>query len=168
MKKIIFSFLLIAAMGSSCKKDDSCGYQDVTGTAASSEVDYIRSYLTLNGITNAVEHSSGVFYVLNAQGTGNTVSSLCNKITVTYAGYQLGSTTPFDSYSDPGGVIFTLGQLILGIQKVMPVLKTGGTITMYIPPSMAYGNTAVENQNGVVILPANSYLKFEMALKAIQ
>ena len=37
MKKIIFSFLLIAAMVSSCKKDDSCGYQDVTGTAASSE-----------------------------------------------------------------------------------------------------------------------------------
>jgi FKBP-type peptidyl-prolyl cis-trans isomerase FkpA len=50
----------------------------------------------------------------------------------------------------------------------MPLVKAGGSITMYIPPSLAYGNNDQRDQLGNIILPANSYIKFEMSLKAVQ
>jgi len=39
---------------------------------------------------------------------------------------------------------------------------------MYIPPSLAYGVNEQRDQLGNIILPANSYIKFEMSLKAVQ
>jgi len=58
--------------------------------------------------------------------------------------------------------------LIIGVQKVMPLVKAGGSITMYIPPSLAYGVNEQRDGFGNIILPANSYIKFEMSLKAVQ
>ncbi len=150
----------------SCFKDQ-CGYLDQQYTASSSEIAYMENFFTTNNITDLVQHSSGVFYKITSEGTGPN-PNLCSNMLVNYSAYRFGYGNAFDSYLDPQGIPFILGQLIVGVQKVMPLVKEGGSITMYIPPSLAYGNEAQRDQLGNIILPSNSYIKFEMSLKAVQ
>jgi FKBP-type peptidyl-prolyl cis-trans isomerase FkpA len=61
-----------------------------------------------------------------------------------------------------------LGQLIIGWQKGLPLIKSGGSITLFIPPSLGYGNQDIRNSSGAVIIPANSNLKFTIDLVSVQ
>jgi FKBP-type peptidyl-prolyl cis-trans isomerase FkpA len=61
-----------------------------------------------------------------------------------------------------------LGQLIHGWRRTLPVIKAGGFITLYVPPSMAYGAAITRDGNGNVIIPANAYLKFDIDLLTVQ
>jgi FKBP-type peptidyl-prolyl cis-trans isomerase len=107
-----------------------------------------------------------VFYKITSEGTGVN-PTLCSNILVNYSAYRFGYGNAFDSFLDPEGIPFVLGRLIVGVQKVMPLVKAGGSITMYIPPSLAYGSEAQRDQLGNIILPANSYIRFDMSLKAV-
>jgi FKBP-type peptidyl-prolyl cis-trans isomerase len=168
MKKGFLFLFLAAVIFQSCKKEQKCGYATVYTTASSSEITAIEAYLASQAITTAIQDPSGVFYTINTVGTGDTASSLCNNITMTYYAYKFGSPIVFDSYQDAAGKTFTLGALILGVQKIIPHVKAGGSVTMYIPPSLAYGNQVITDPNtGSVILPANSYIKFEIGLLAV-
>ena len=80
----------------------------------------------------------------------------------------MGTGTTFDSNQTADGIDFVLGLLIIGVQKAIPFVKPGGSITIYIPPSLGYGSEAIKDNNGIVILPANSFIKFDMALLSVQ
>ena len=162
MLKRLFVFILIATTFYSCKKDAAtCAYQPPTEVATSAEISYLQNYLSTNSIA-AIQHPSGVYYVITNPGTGSS-PSVCSVIQVDYAGYLLNGTR-FD-FTNPGTPAkFTLGGLIKGWQAVLPLLKKGGTITLYIPPSLAYGNNDIRDQNGSIVIPANSYLKFTIGL----
>ena len=169
MKKILVLLTFGAFITvTGCKKNSDCNFSEVNTTASSSEIAYIQSYLTSTGVTNAVQHSSGVFFILNIDGNGSRPTSLCNIVNMNYAVFKFGSASPFDSNSSSEGVSFYLGNIIVGLQKLLPSVKAGSNITAYIPPSLAYGNQDVRDANGTVILPANSYIKFDINLKAVQ
>jgi FKBP-type peptidyl-prolyl cis-trans isomerase FkpA len=68
--------------------------------------------------------------------------------------------TQFDANTT--GTSFALGQLIVGWQKGIPLSKKGGTINLYIPPSLGYG----PNQAGII--PPNSNLVFTIQLMDFQ
>ena len=165
--KTMKNFILLATLASltlvGCKKNDtqSCSYTSSTAVAPSAEIAFLQNYITTNNIT-AVQHPSGVFYTLNNAGTGST-PGVCSNITVKYTGRLLGGAV-FDSNTSNTGVRFVLGDLILGWQRVLPLLKGGGTITLYIPPSLGYGANPIANNAGVVIIPGNSYLQFDIEL----
>jgi FKBP-type peptidyl-prolyl cis-trans isomerase FkpA len=165
MKKILGLALVLLVAATSCKKLSSCEYSDSSATASSAERDSLRNYLTLNSIPFQ-EHSSGVFYTLNSPGTGNT-PDVCSQIVVKYSGFLLNGVAPFDSYSADGGLPMTLGRLIVGWQKGLSVVKAGGLIVLYIPPSLGYGADPVRDGNGNTVIPANSYLKFSIELLAV-
>jgi FKBP-type peptidyl-prolyl cis-trans isomerase FkpA len=57
-------------------------------------------------------------------------------------------------------------QLIQGWANAIPLIKEGGKITMYVPPSQGYGNRPVE-QNNTVIIPANSIIIFDVELLTV-
>jgi FKBP-type peptidyl-prolyl cis-trans isomerase FkpA len=57
---------------------------------------------------------------------------------------------------------FTLNQLISGWQLGVPLIKKGGRLILYLPPSLAYGSRA----SGPI--PANSVLIFEITLVDFQ
>jgi len=58
-----------------------------------------------------------------------------------------------------------LGATILAWQKGIPLLKRGGEIKLYIPPSLGYGYTDLVDRNtNAVIIPANSTLLFDVKL----
>lgn len=159
---VLFGAILLFA---SCKKEDKCPYNESGLSATAAERTYLQTYMTNNSLT-ATEHSSGVFYNITVPGTGSS-PSICSNIKVFYEGFVLGGAR-FDGNIGTSGNNFTLGELIVGWQKVLPLLKSGGKITLYIPPSLGYGPNDVRGSGGVVVIPANSYLKFEIELVSIQ
>lgn len=159
----LFSFLI---MLNSCIKGPVCAYKDQNVAATAAEIAYLQQYFADNGIADVVQHSSGVFYRISQQGSGRT-PNLCSSIVVNYGAFRLGTGVAFDSNYDPDGISFILGELIVGIQKTLPLIQEGGSITLYIPPSLAYGSSVQQDQNGTIILPANSYIKFNMDVLSV-
>ncbi len=168
MKYLVLPFLFIALLACSCMKiKNTCSYKESTVVADTSHVKHILQYFTANNITNMQQHPSGAFYKINSPGSGVS-PSLCKNISFNYAVYKMDYSIAFDSHSSSQGISFLLGDLIVGVQKLAPLIQPGGSITMYIPPSLAYGSQVLKDQSGNVLLPANSYLRFEMSLIAVQ
>ncbi|HSN61273.1 MAG TPA: FKBP-type peptidyl-prolyl cis-trans isomerase [Ferruginibacter sp.] len=166
MKKMLTLLVAIPLLFISCKKEDKCPYSESGASASTAERTYLANYLAANSIA-AIEHTSGVYYNIAAPGAGKS-PSICSNITAKYTGSLIPSGNVFDGTpAGSAGISFTLGQLIVGWQKVLPLLKTNGKITLYIPPSLGYGNQDISDQ-GNVIIPANSYLKFEIELVNVQ
>lgn len=166
MKHIIFFFALLLWFAS-CKKADTCPYSESGLNAPSSEITYLAGKLAEDSIA-ATQHSSGVFYNITQNGTGS-LPGICSNITVKYTGSIYPSGVVFDSTpASSQGISFTLGQLIVGWQKILPLIKTGGKVTLYVPPTLGYGANAIRDQNGNVVIPASSYLKFDIELVNVQ
>jgi len=169
MKKMLTLLVAIPLLFISCKKEDRCPYSESGASASTAERTYLANYLAANSLV-AVEHTSGVYYNISEPGTGNS-PSICSNITAKYTGSLIPGGNIFDSTpAGSAGANFTLGEVIVGWQKMLPLLKRGGKITLYIPPSLAYGNRDVTDrqQPPNVIIPANSYLKFEIELVNVQ
>ncbi|MGC4103337.1 FKBP-type peptidyl-prolyl cis-trans isomerase [Ferruginibacter sp.] len=151
---------LTASLFLSCNKDNkvTCPYTESTFVAPSGEVTAVQNYCA-SAHPAAIQHSSGLFYEITAAGTGTTTASVCSNITIKYSGY-LTNGNKFDE--NLSGITFTLGGLILGWQKGIPLVKKGGSINLYIPPSLGYGSQDVRNNAGVVVIPANSILVFNI------
>lgn len=157
MKNILLGIIFLSAFSVSCsKKDDACNSNDSNVVAPASEVANVQAYLTANSIT-ATQHSSGFFYKITQAGTGQSIVNLCSKITIKYTG-KLTNGTVFDQTAAGATANFTLGQLIVGWQKGIPLISSGGKITLYIPPSLGYGSSP----SGTI--PANSILIFDIEL----
>lgn len=155
---IILSFCLLV----SCKKSDNkCVYAESSVVANGAEIVHLQNYLAANAIV-ATQHSSGIFYSIHTAGTG-TVPQICSNVKVKYTASILGGAI-VESNMAVDGITYILGQLILGCQKGLPLIRPGGSITLYIPPSMAYGNVPKLDNLGNVLIPASSYLQFDFNL----
>ncbi len=176
MLRKIFSVLVIASLviTSCAKKTGTCSYSESKITAPVAEIDSLRTILKDSGIT-AIQNTAGFFYTINQPGSGASVINLCSNVTVTYKGtFFTGKTfdaTRVDSTVTPPqpiAITIPLGQLIVGWQKGIPLIKKDGDITLYIPPSLAYGSAPATDRYGNVVVPANSYLIFKIHLVDIQ
>ncbi len=104
----------------------------------------------------AIEDPSGIRYTIDVQGSG-VQPCIENNVTVNYSGRLLGATTPFDASSSP--VSFPLNNLILGWQIILPKIKSGSSVTLYIPSGFGYGPGGSPQK-----IPANANLIFEIQL----
>ena len=158
MKKWFFLLLAPAFILSSCKKNSGCAAPAPGTVASAAETAYLQNYITANGI--AASSIQGMFYKINSGGSGAS-PNLCSTITVTYTGKLITGTTDGAQFdASAGQTNLNLDQLIEGWQVVLPLVKSGGSVTLYIPPSLGYGATATGP------IPANSYLKFDITLVA--
>lgn len=162
MKKFILAFgaAVTLVMAGCLKNEDdtntrTCNYDPCAGKAPAAEIQKVKAYLDSAGIT-AVEHCSGLFYKIDEPGTGKTADA-CSGVYVQYKG-QLANGNVFDSTAANDSVGFYLNQVIPGWTNGVPLVKEGGRIQLYIPPSLGYGSRA----NGPI--PANSMLVFEVKL----
>ena len=161
MKNFLLGILILACL-SSCLKGETgttCNYDPCGAKAPDSEIQAVQSYLTSNSIT-ATQHCSGLFYTVDLPGSGAT-PTVCNYVTVYYEG-RLTNGTVFDKTQPGSPAGFNLSQLITGFKNGIPLIKTGGKITLYVPPSLGYGN----QQTGTI--PPNSILIFTVELLGIQ
>lgn len=170
MKNWFLTLFVSTLFITSCSKDKAsdCSSTAPTTVASAGETAYLQSYLSAQGITNATA-ANGMFYVINTQGGGKS-PNLCSTITTTYTGTLITGTTDGAVFDGGTGTpaSFTLNDLIAGWQLIMPLVKSGGTVTLYIPPSLGYGASPRTNSSGVVVIPANSYLKFVINLSNVQ
>ena len=145
---------------SSCLKKENCATLENKIVPAQEQQD-LANYLSTNNI-QATLHSSNLYYQVLEQGSG-VVPSLCESIEVAYEG-KLTSGTIFDSNKD---AFFSFNGLIEGWKIGIPLIKTGGRIRLFIPPTLGYGSTAFE-EGGIVRIPKNSILIFDITLKGVQ
>ena len=169
MKKWFLLSVLSVLLFSACKKDNnSCSTLPPTTVASATETAYIQNYLTANNLT--ATEKSGMFYSITTQG-GGTSPNQCSSINLTYTGTLITGTTDggvFDATPSGQSSTFTLSGLIAGWRIIFPLVKAGGNVTLYIPPSLAYGAQSQPARPGFVGLPANSYLKFTVSLIGVQ
>jgi FKBP-type peptidyl-prolyl cis-trans isomerase FkpA len=163
MKKII-PYLALVLLFTNCTKTKTptCPYTESAAVATPAEIAEVQNYLFGKGITNAVQHPSGIFYKISNAGTGTVTPTVCNNVSVKYEGY-LSTGNKFEENTSS----FTLGEVILGWQKGVPLIKTGGIITLYIPPSLAYGSQVRKDAAGNIVIPGNSILIFNITLIAV-
>ncbi|MEO6933392.1 MAG: FKBP-type peptidyl-prolyl cis-trans isomerase [Chitinophagaceae bacterium] len=167
MKKWFFLLLASPIVFVACKKasNGACTYTESTLVAPPAEISYLDSALQHDGIT-AVALPSGVFYTIDSLGSG-VKPGICSVLLCTYIGNVYGYAIPFDSYTDTSGTTLTLGSLVPGWQKAMQQVPAGSRVTLYIPPSLAYGDIDKKNNNGDIIIPGHSYLKFRIYFKSV-
>ena len=136
-----------------------CKYDACALAAPASEVTQLEAYLASASIT-ATKHCSGMYYTIDAAGSGSSATA-CSTVGVKYKG-QLTNGNVFDQTTTP--VSFNLGSLIEAWKKGIPMIKPGGKIKLYCPPSLAYGSQVVRDGAGNTVIPANSILIFEVEL----
>jgi FKBP-type peptidyl-prolyl cis-trans isomerase FkpA len=160
--KYLIGFFIICLFFSACSKskDDLCNYDPCAISAAASEVAALENSLAANSVT-ATKHCSGLYYIIDAAGTGNS-PDICSNVSVKYKGQLTTNGAIFDQEINP--VSFGLNGLIEGWKKTIILLKPGGKIRMWVPASLAYGNRDVRDNSGNVIIPANTTLYFEVEL----
>jgi FKBP-type peptidyl-prolyl cis-trans isomerase FkpA len=162
MFRFLLGALCLAVLAASCLKSEDnrgCPYTPTTVTAPESEQTALAAYLDSNDI-QAIKHPSGFYYQILNPGTGTDSMGLCSQIQVTYTGRFVNDTI-FDKQTN---VVFVLGELIEGWKKAIPLLKKGGEMKLYVPPTLGYGHQDTKNQNGVVVIPKSSVLKFDLKL----
>lgn len=162
MYKKLFFIISLPFVIMACNKSSSsssCPYTTPTDVAPAAEIATLKSYLDSNSITYT-QHKSGIFYKIVTQGSGTT-PGVCSAVLVKYSGRLTTTTTPFDQ--NTAGVAFTLGQLIRGWQFGIPLIQKGGSIILYIPPSLGYGTSGAGAS-----IPPNSYLIFTIDLVDVQ
>ena len=157
LKQIVLGLVIVASFSGCLKNNDAtptCNYDPCQYKAPASEIQAVQDYLTANNI-NAAQHCSGFFYVIDDAGTGKTPTA-CSGVNVTYAGTLTNGSTFDDGTTD-----LSLTRVIPGWISGIPLIKEGGRIHLYIPPSLGYG----DQPNGPI--PANSILIFDVTLNTV-
>lgn len=122
----------------------------------------IEEYLVGHGITNYRKTASGVYYVIDKEGTGPTAIP-GQTIGVHYTG-TLMNGQKFDSSRDRGqpfSFVLGKGHVIKGWDDGLLAFNQGSRGRLFIPSPLAYG----ENGNGMI--PPNSILFFDIEVVSI-
>ncbi|MEQ9302559.1 MAG: FKBP-type peptidyl-prolyl cis-trans isomerase [Marinoscillum sp.] len=134
--------------------------RDVTSQFAYEQA-RIGQYLEEHELVAETDSIEGLRYIITEEGDEDgdwpTATSTVN---VDYEGRYLVNDEVFDSNS---GVDFNLGNLIDGWGILMPYVKEGGSITMFIPSKFAYGTTG--SSSGI---PPYATLIFEVKLNSVK
>ncbi len=138
--------MLIALSLFSCKKKNIISQEQA-------DENIINKYISDNNL-NATATGSGLYYVIETQGTGAQPTSKSD-IIVKYRGY-LTDGTQFDQNST--GFATNLSSVVKGWQEGLPYFKKGGKGKLLIPSALGYGANATGS------IPANSVLIFDIEL----
>ena len=164
MKNTLIALVVLVSL-TGCKKEAAeCPTTSGSSVAPANERTQVTTYLSTNNITNGVElGNSGMFYVIDAAGDNNKPGQ-CSNLTVKYSG-KFEDGTVFDQTTGTNVAYFSLGQLIEGWKRGLPLIGAGGKIRLYIPPTLGYGANGVFNSStGVYIIPKNAMLIFTIEI----
>ena len=158
MRKVLISAVLSTVMLlCSCSKKDhnnrNCSTVNVV--APSSETATLKTYIDSNHI-DATADPRGFYYKIIDAGTGDH-PTVCSGVVVTYSA-KLTNGTEVDKGTDASWDLYTL---ITGWQEGIPLIAKGGSIILFLPPSLAYGSA------GAGAVPPNAILMFNITLSSI-
>ena len=128
-----------------------CGKDDPERILAKDR-EKILKYIADNNL-NAQEHSTGIFYVIETQGSGSFPRAN-SVVVINYTGYLLNGKV-FDSNHE---IALSLSHTILGWQYGIPLFQRGSKGKLLIPSGLGYGEFPRPG------IPANSVLIFDIEL----
>jgi peptidylprolyl isomerase len=113
---------------------------------------------------DAQQTKSGIYYIIQKQGTGEKPTR-GKMVSVHYTGRLLSKVVFDDSTLRGQPIEFAVGtgKVIPGWDETVMDMKVGEKRLVIIPPELAYGDRAVGG-----VIPANSFLIFEMELVGIR
>jgi|TARA_B110000503_G_scaffold32501_1_gene52791 FKBP-type peptidyl-prolyl cis-trans isomerase FkpA len=149
MKKYLYLFTLVLVFISCSDKTD-------TSFEPETEQDIIQ-YIEDNNL-NATRSNSGLYYVINNEGSGARPTSTSN-VTVDYKGYFLDEVV-FDE-SNSNGISFRLNEVIQGWTEGITYFREGGNGILLVPYNLGYG------ASGRGSIPGGSVLIFNIRLLSI-
>ena len=148
--KSYLSMFLFTLLFISCSSDDEVNFEPQT------EADIIK-YITDNNL-NAQKSSSGLYYVINNEGSGARPTGTSN-VTVAYKGYFLDGSV-FDQ-SNASGISFGLNQVIAGWTEGITYFKEDGEGVLLVPSNLGYGSS------GNSSIPGGAVLVFDIRLISV-
>lgn len=157
MKKILIPFLAIGFLATTACKKTSQNCVPVTKVAPDDEIEELRTYLSEKGIT-AKQDERGFFYVISEAGDEDKPEA-CSSISVVYKGTLINGVV-FDEATT--ATTMSLNGVITAWRGALPLIGEGGKITIYSPPSLAYGSNPPTRD-----IPPNAVLIFDIELKKI-
>lgn len=119
----------------------------------------IDNYLAANNVTNAIEHSTGIRYVIHYDSVGGVQPTLDSCVTANYKGLLMSNGQTFDNGT---GISFPLAGVIDGWKIGIPLLNEGDSATLYIPSGYAYGYYGYPPE-----IPKNANLIFHVGIKNV-
>ncbi len=125
-------------------------YEDVTDFNTQS----IEAYADLEGLNTTISEE-GLYFVIDEEGEGENPDA-DSRVSVIYDGFHLNGQV-FDS-SNGSPITFGLRQVIQGWTLGIPLFKPGGSGTLILPSSLAYG------EGGNVGIPPNYPIAFTVEL----
>ena len=146
--------IMVVLLGCS-KSDNNRNCSAVTIKAPVNEITALKAYIDSNHI-DATTDPRGFYYKIITEGRGNH-PNICSSIVVTYSA-KLTDGTKVDNGTN---VPFDLYTLIIGWQEAIPLIAKGGSVILYLPPSLGYGTA------GAGSIPPNSMLIFMIKLTSI-
>ncbi|TSD67855.1 peptidylprolyl isomerase [Inquilinus sp. KBS0705] len=159
MNRVLIILFLACAGLSACTK----GYDEAAVVRAQATVDdrIIQDYMAAHslGVSAKRIDTTGVFYIIEAPGTGNALYTNSTRVTVNYEGRILTTGAVFTK-NNGFSPTFVLGEVIKGWQLGIPQIKKGGRVRLLIPSRYAYG--AFDQPD--IGLPANTVVDFEIQL----
>ena len=154
---ILFSFCVFLLSCNKSSDDPGCTFIAPTVVVPASEIANLQAWVNATR-PMAIYNTGGFYYEIITTGTGTVTPAVCSKVTVKYSG-RLTSGLKFTSTAEETmPTTFNLGGLIAGWQLGIPLITKGGTINLYLPPSLGYGASATSS------IPANSILLFTVEL----
>jgi peptidylprolyl isomerase len=116
---------------------------------------------------DTVNTNTGLRYLEGLEGRG-LAADWCQTVALRYSASLLDGTT-FDSAGVDDPLVFTpgLGGLIDGVEQGVIGMRLEGTRRLIIPPSLGFGSEPRRDQNGVVVIPGNSTLIFDIEVLAV-
>ncbi len=133
-----------------------------SGYKLNKDIAAIDNYIATNNIANIIEDPSGLRYTIDTLGTG-TKAFASGHIVATYSGKIIaadGSTSSFGTFSTP--TRYYLPGMINAWGILLPQIKEGSTVTMYVPSGLAY--SIYTGDNGI---PANANLIYQIRMTKV-
>ncbi|MCL2790018.1 MAG: FKBP-type peptidyl-prolyl cis-trans isomerase [Desulfobulbus sp.] len=109
-----------------------------------------------------IETKSGLQYKIIKKGQGAKPTP-ADTVKVHYKGTLLDGKEFDSSYKRNEPAVFQVNQVIAGWQEALPLLPTGTTAELYIPPDLAYGD-----RGAPPVIEPGSMLVFQVELLEIQ
>jgi FKBP-type peptidyl-prolyl cis-trans isomerase FkpA len=155
MRKLVVGLAFILLVGTGCSKKSECPEENTVAPAAEEQM--IKDYLTANNIT-ATRYKTNLYYQVLTAGSGGSPNA-CSTVSVAYTG-KLTDGHIFDSSPNSA---FNLQGLIKAWIQGIPLVQKGGSIRLFVPPSLGYGNQSITDNTGRVI-PGGTLMIFDISL----
>ncbi|MFB6453641.1 FKBP-type peptidyl-prolyl cis-trans isomerase [Chitinophaga sp. Hz27] len=153
---LIFSILLLSL--SACTKSDDGVLRQLESAQRASD-STIQNYLTAHNETGTIRDPSGLYYKIYFVGDSIHFPALTSVVTVNYTYQLLDGTIVASSMGVTNFRGIQLNKHILAWQIGLLKISTGGRMRMYIPPTLAFGESGIPNQ-----VPANATLICDVEL----